>query len=103
MRVHIRRQNLPAGDVFRIVEADGRPCSRWTPLEPLGGPLDKGGFDTVEDAQAFALGVDRYRAQHGLISGHSVGSIDQERYALDLDKRKLRHRPKPVIPEFEAA
>jgi hypothetical protein len=49
--------------------------------DPLGA-LDRGGFDERSDAAAFALGVDRWRAELGLI-GETVAEIDEERAALD--------------------
>ena len=96
-------QRLPDGLNYRLCEADGRPCCRWLPWEPATGPLDKGGFPDLEDALAFALGIDRHRAEAGLIGGRSVQDIDQERHELDGDRRKRRYETKPAIPEFAVA
>ena len=63
MRVKI----LLRGRLWRVCEADRQPVTRWLPWEPLVGALDHGGFDCLQDARAFALGVDRVRAEAGLL------------------------------------
>jgi len=70
---------------WRVVEWDGTPCRCWAPgLEwpDPEGPLDRGGFDRKSDAKAFALGVDRWRAEKRLIR-ETVQDIDRERRKLD--------------------
>ena len=67
MRARIRLQQLPSGDLtYRIVEADGELLTRWSPLGPLLGALDGGGFSHYDDARSFASRVDRVRAQLGV-------------------------------------
>jgi hypothetical protein len=81
MRVQILRRRLPSGSLgYRVCEADRQPVSRWLPLEPLLGALDQGGFDCLRDARAFALGIDRVRAEAGLVDL-------TERAELDTDRR----------------
>ena len=68
---------------FRLCEHDGTVCDCWLPgLELPEGPLDCGGFDRRDDAQAFKLGIDRERALFGLLA-ETVADIDQERGELD--------------------
>ena len=70
MRTQVRRQELEDGRVrWRLTEADRQPVSRWLPWEPFVGALDHGGFGSLQDARAFALGVDRVRAAAGLLGG----------------------------------
>jgi hypothetical protein len=71
---------------YRLCEADGSVCVNWLPgLEPNDpeGPLDRGGFEQRLDAEGFRLGVDRCRAEHGLIPGVTVADVDAERAGLD--------------------
>ena len=79
---------------YRLVEQDGRLVECWLPgienLDPEG-PLDRGGFDLQSDAVAFALGVDRERALHGLIA-KSVEQIDAERAELDHPSQVAAYR-----------
>lgn len=64
MRARIRLQQLPEGGRnYRICEADGELLTRWSPLGPIQGALDGGGFDHYGDARIFASRVDRVRAQ----------------------------------------
>ena len=64
MRARIRLQQLPSGDLnYRVCESDGEPVTRWSPLGPLLGALDGGGFSHYDDARSFAARVDRVRAQ----------------------------------------
>ena len=71
---------------YRVCEADGTPSVNWLPGyendDPLG-PLDRGGFDRLDDATAFALGVDYERAFCGLLDGVTVADIERERRRLD--------------------
>jgi len=69
---------------WRICEADGTLVHNWAPgLEPDDRlPLDRGGYSEKEDAIAFALGIDRWRAMKRLIV-ETVKAIDRERRALD--------------------
>ena len=80
MRTQILLQRLPEGPVWRVCEADHELVSRWLPLGPFLGALDEGGFKTRRDARAFALGVDRVRAEAGLLDL-------TERAELDTDRR----------------
>jgi len=81
--------------VYRLCESDGEICVRWLPDEwPDPDGLDKGGFDSRHDAQSFKLGIDRLRAEHGLIA-ESVDDIDRERAKLD----HFHARPLPEAPE----
>ncbi|MBW2190688.1 MAG: hypothetical protein JRG93_14050 [Deltaproteobacteria bacterium] len=93
MRTQIRLQRLPEGPVWRVCEADRQPVSRWLPWEPFIGALDEGGFDSYGDARKFALGVDRVRAEAGLLE-------ITERTELDADQRGRR---RPALAAFEAA
>ena len=93
MRTQIRLQRLPEGPVWRVCEADRQPVSRWLPWEPFVGALDHGGFDCLQDARKFALGVDRVRAEAGLLE-------ITERTELDADQRGRR---RPALAAFEAA
>lgn len=71
--------------VWRILEANGNLCCNWAPgleLDDIEGALDRGGYLTKLDAKAFALGVDRWRAEKGLIA-ETVAAIDVERHKLD--------------------
>jgi len=80
MRVEVRRQQLPEGDVlWRLTEQDGELVTRWLPLEPIIGALDKGGFPECLDARSFALGVDLIRAEAGLLDDLDARDIDRER------------------------
>ena len=84
--------------IYRVCERDGSPVRCWAPgLEPddLEGDLDRGGFDQVSDAVAFALGVDRWRAEQGLLV-QSVAEIDRERAKLD-SSGKARRAPQPAM------
>ena len=66
MRERIRLQQRPSGDLsYRVCESDGEPVARWSPLGPIQGALDRGGFDHYSDARIFASRVDRVRAQLG--------------------------------------
>lgn len=72
--------------VYRVVEElTGRPCHSWLPGLELDEdrPLDRNGFDTRKDAEAFALGVCWERAYHGLLGGITTRDIDAERRELD--------------------
>jgi hypothetical protein len=88
MRVSVEREQFWEDDgvkvVFRLREQSGEHVDRWLPDENPDpeGPLDRGGFDTWADAQGFALGVDRERALHGLLT-ETVEEIDFERGQLD--------------------
>ena len=90
-RVHVERVLEGWDDevTYRICEASGTLCDCWLPgvenPDPEA-PLDRGGFDLASDAQSFALGVDRERAHHGLLSV-TVEAIDRERAALDWTKK----------------
>jgi hypothetical protein len=84
--------------VYRVVEQDGAPVTCWLPgLEHSDpeGDLDRGGFSERNDALAFALGVDRWRAEHGLIA-ETVEAIDIERHSLDhcraAEAKKLKRQ-----------
>jgi hypothetical protein len=71
---------------YRLCETDGTVCDCWLPgCEPPDpeGPLDRGGFDQRLDADGFRLGIDRCRAEHGLIPGVTVADVDAERAQLD--------------------
>jgi hypothetical protein len=104
MRVEIRRQVLPRGAVlWRLTEQDGELVSRWLPLEPFVGALDRGGFPTYADARSFALGIDLIRAEQGLLGDLEARAIDIERAALDEDRRGRSPAPLPAGPLFEAA
>lgn len=84
--------------IYRVCERDGSPVRCWAPgLEPddIEGDLDRGGFHQLSDAVAFALGVDRWRAEKGLIP-QSVAEIDCERAKLD-SSGKARRAPQPAM------
>ena len=87
MRARVDRVEECWGDepTYRVVELDGTPCDCWLPgcEEPESMPLDRGGFESQADAQAFALGVCWERAAHGLLPGVSVEDVDTERARLD--------------------
>ena len=87
MRAKVERiLELDGESPYRVLELDGKPVDCWLPgLEPNDpeGPLDRGGFESKLDANAFRLGVDRERALHGLISGVKVEDVDRERADLD--------------------
>jgi len=90
-RVHVERvlEGWDEAVSYRICEADRTLCDNWLPhVEPPDpeGQLDRGGFDRALDAESFALGVDRERAYHGLLSV-TVEAIDRERSALDSTKK----------------
>ena len=101
-RVHVERI-LEGGDeavTYRICEANGKLCDCWLPgveLPDPDGPLDRGGFELESDAKSFALGVDRERAYHGLLSV-TVEAIDRDRAALDWTKQS---RPR-TLGDFAA-
>jgi hypothetical protein len=89
--------------VWRLREPTGALVESWAPgienPDPLGA-LDRGGFDQRNDAKAFALGIDRWRAEVGLIA-ETVADIDIERHALDSygggQRKALDERPEPVV------
>ena len=99
MRTQILLQRLPEGPVWRVCEADHELVSRWLPLEPLLGALDEGGFESFQDALAFALGIDLVRAEAGLLD-LTERDINAERAGLDEDHRGRRS---PDLPLLEAA
>ncbi len=86
--------------IYRLREADGELVDCWAPgienRDPLGA-LDRGGFSERGDAVAFSLGVDRWRAEVGLIE-QTVADIDAERHALD-SYGGGKGRCKPSAPE----
>jgi len=99
MRVQIRQQ----GDLWRVTEANGELTSRWLPLGPLIGALDRGGFTDLQDAKGFALGIDLVRAEAGCLGELTARDIDAERAELDADQRGRWREPLPDLPMFEAA
>jgi hypothetical protein len=103
MRVQLRRQRLESGDLWRVCEADGLPVSRWLPLEPFEGALDRGGFVEFGNARSFALGVDLIRAEGGFLGDLTTRDINRERDVLDEDRRGRTPAPLPDLPLFEAA
>jgi hypothetical protein len=104
MRVEIRRQQLRDGTVlWRLTEQDGELVTRWLPLEPFVGALDRGGYTEFADARAFALGVDLIRAEAGILGDLDARAIDIERLELDADRQGRRPAPLPLGPLFEAA
>jgi hypothetical protein len=85
MRVQVWEGGTKSEPWFRILELSGSAVTCWAPgleHDDPEGALDRGGFDSREDATAFALGVDRWRAEVGLIA-ESVEEIDTERRELD--------------------
>jgi len=85
MRSQVLLQRLPSGGLsFRVCEADREPVTRWLPLGPVLSALDEGGFESFQDALAFALGIDLVRAEAGLLDLHA------ERTELDADQRGRR-------------
>jgi hypothetical protein len=71
---------------YRLCEPDGSISVNWLPgveLDDPEGPLDRGGYRSICDARAFALGIDRARAGAGLLAGVTVEQIDRERGQLD--------------------
>lgn len=99
-------------EAWRLCEPDGSLCVNWAPgleHDDPEGPLDRGGFDRRTDALAFKLGVDRWRAEKGLIP-ETVADIDAERRKLDggrplpeLDDLQLDTEPPPVAPSWSDA
>jgi hypothetical protein len=74
MRAQVLLQRLPSGDLsFRVCEADRELVSRWLPLEPFLGALDRGRFSDYADAASFALGIERIRAERGLLRDRGRG------------------------------
>jgi len=100
-RVHVEKVLEGWDDevTYRICEANNTLCDNWLPgvelPEPM--PLDRGGFELESDAKSFALGVDRERAFHGLLTV-TVEAIDRERAALDWTKKS---RPR-TLDDFAA-
>jgi len=90
-----------------LAEGRGPPVfekvTRWLPLEPMIGALDRGGFEEYPDARAFALGVDTIRREAGLFDDLEAHAIDIERDELDVSKRGKAPAPLPDPPLFEAA
>ncbi len=87
---------------YRLCEDSGALCDCWLPgLENPEGPLDCGGFDRRDDAQAFKLGIDRERALFGLIP-ESVEAIDREREALDRTWTARGRPPADIEPSPES-
>lgn len=74
------------GGLWRVLEEDGNLTRAWLPWEAEGEPLDAGGFELREDAEAFALGVCYERALHGLIPDTTIADIDVLRRRLDRGK-----------------
>jgi hypothetical protein len=74
--------------IWRLHEQTGERVISWAPgienPDP-DGVLDRGGFRERSDAKAFALGIDRWRAEVALIP-MSVAAVDAERHALDVGK-----------------
>jgi hypothetical protein len=88
MRAQVLLQRLPTGDLsFRVCEADREPVTRWLPLGPVLSALDEGGFESFQDALAFALGIDQVRAEAGLLGPQVRRAIATERDELDADRR----------------
>ena len=84
---------------YRVTESDGELVDCWLPgIEPPDpyGPLDRGGFSERTDARAFALGIDRERALHGLLPGITVAHVDELRQGLDGAQWQNRERPQPA-------
>jgi len=82
--------------LWRVVEeGTSRPVDCWLPSEPPDpeGDLDRGGFDSRPDAEAFRLGVDWIRAEAGLIP-ESTDDVDHERRKLDGS------RPFPALDDL---
>jgi hypothetical protein len=104
MRVQLRRQQLGNGSVrWRLTESDGELVTRWLPLEPFVGALDRGGFAEFTDAKGFALGIDLIRAEHGLLGELDALAIDRERAKQDGDQRGRPRALSLDIPQFVAA
>jgi hypothetical protein len=103
MRATVRLQQLEGEIRWRICEADGELVDKWLPDEEAGGPLDRGGFLKLHDAQGFRLGVDWVRAEAGVLGDTTVRDIDRERAALDEDRTGRAPASRPDLPMFEAA
>jgi hypothetical protein len=86
-----------------LTESDGELVTRWLPLEPFVGSLDRGGFAEYTDAKGFALGVDPIRAEHGLLGELDARDIDRERGSQDGDQRGRARALRLDHPLFEAA
>ena len=88
-RVHVEKilESWESEATYRVCEASGELCDCWLPgyenRDPEGC-LDRGGFDRYDDAQAFALGVDRER---GSISTRSLGSAERIRWTTSQRER----------------
>jgi len=85
--------------LWRVVEeGTSRPVDCWLPgLENPDpeGDLDRGGFDSKVDAEAFRLGVDWIRAEAGMLPGMTTADIDAERTRLD------GNRPLPELDTLD--
>jgi hypothetical protein len=104
MRVQVRRQQLEDGSVlWRLTESDGELVTRWLPLEPFVGSLDRGGFTEHGDAVGFALGIDLIRAEAGLLGELDALTVNRERAKQDGDHRGRPRALSPTIPQFVAA
>jgi hypothetical protein len=83
MRATVRLQQLEGEIRWRICEQSGELVDKWLPDEEAGGPLDRGGFLKLHDAQGFRLGVDWVRAEAGVLGDMNTDDIDRERALLD--------------------
>ena len=97
MRVQLRRQLVDSAILWRLTESDGELVTRWLPNEGPLEPLDRGGFDSFQDAHSFALGIDQVRAEAGFLGDVDIAA---ERAELDADQR---HGRRPAPDAFEAA